>query len=244
MAVPQYFAVCARQSSRPTEPRDTTGAAAFTGTPQGQRKKPFHGVLRGAAAACAHSPTIVVITDRTTRRSALRAVCGLPRLSAARAGAGRSREHLKELLDVRHQTEYSLRRCKSSRSSESHSVPRRNLIVMADEAHRSHYGLLEHVRKDGTGRSWHTARNNQRQPAGATFIVFTGTPDSSKDSNTKGIIRRVIDVYDKTQGGRYGATRPVYLREPRDELRTQRGRCCGRSTPLRAFGLKRRLERH
>ena len=94
---------------------------------------------------------------------------------------------------------------------------RRNIIVMADEAHRGQYGFNEKIvisenekgEKEartiiGNARIIHDALPN------ATFIGFTGTPISKKDKNTREVFGDYIDVYDMTQAVEDGATRPVY----------------------------------
>lgn len=86
---------------------------------------------------------------------------------------------------------------------------RRNIIVMADEAHRSQYGLVERVKKDGMVVVG-AARVIRDSLPGATFIGFTGTPVSSKDHNTREVFGEYIDIYDMTQAVEDGATRPVY----------------------------------
>ena len=94
---------------------------------------------------------------------------------------------------------------------------RRNIVVMADEAHRGQYGLTEKVvvkrKEDGeleartvTG----TARIIRDSLPNAVYIGFTGTPISSQDRNTREVFGDYIDVYDMTQAVEDGATRPVY----------------------------------
>jgi type I restriction enzyme R subunit len=80
---------------------------------------------------------------------------------------------------------------------------RRNIIVVADEAHRSHYDDL-----DGFARHIRDALPN------AAFIAFTGTPISFADRNTQEVFGKVIDTYDLTTAVKDGATVPVYF-EPR-----------------------------
>lgn len=87
---------------------------------------------------------------------------------------------------------------------------RDNIIIMADEAHRSQYGLEERFDtkeqkiKKGYARLIRDALPN------ATFIGFTGTPIAMKDHNTQEVFGNTIDVYDMTQSVLDGATRPVY----------------------------------
>ena len=80
---------------------------------------------------------------------------------------------------------------------------RRNIIVIVDEAHRSHYDDL-----DGYARHIHDALPN------AAFIAFTGTPISFADRNTQEVFGSVIDTYDLTRAVEDGATVQVYF-EPR-----------------------------
>jgi type I restriction enzyme R subunit len=87
---------------------------------------------------------------------------------------------------------------------------RRNIIVMADEAHRGQYGLEEKV-DPKTGRIIvGTARIIRDSLPNATYIGFTGTPISAKDRSTIEIFGNYIDVYDMTQAVEDGATRPVF----------------------------------
>lgn len=80
---------------------------------------------------------------------------------------------------------------------------RRNIIVIADEAHRSHYDDL-----DGYARYLKDALPN------AALIVFTGTSISFDDRNTREVFGDYIDIYDLTRAVEDGATVPVYF-EPR-----------------------------
>jgi type I restriction enzyme R subunit len=80
---------------------------------------------------------------------------------------------------------------------------RRNIIVIVDEAHRSHFDDL-----DGYARHLRDALPH------ATLIAFTGTPISFADRNTRAVFGDYVDVYDLTRAVRDGATVPVYF-EPR-----------------------------
>lgn len=80
---------------------------------------------------------------------------------------------------------------------------RRNIIVVVDEAHRSHYDDL-----DGYARHLKDALPN------ATLIAFTGTPISFAERNTRDVFGDYIDIYDLTRAVRDGATVPVHF-EPR-----------------------------
>lgn len=80
---------------------------------------------------------------------------------------------------------------------------RRNVVVVVDEAHRSHYDDL-----DGYARHLRDALPN------ATLIAFTGTPISFAERDTQEVFGDYIDIYDLTRAVADGATVPVYF-EPR-----------------------------
>jgi type I restriction enzyme R subunit len=76
---------------------------------------------------------------------------------------------------------------------------RMNVVVIADEAHRSQYGFQE-----GFARYLHEALPN------ASFIGFTGTPVESEDANTRAVFGDYISVYDVDQAVEDGAKVPIY----------------------------------
>lgn len=90
---------------------------------------------------------------------------------------------------------------------------RDDILVIVDEAHRSHYGLeaiikfdkkkMEAYKKFGTAKYLHSAFPN------ATYIGFTGTPVETKDKSTTNIFGDIIDIYDMTQSIMDGATVPI-----------------------------------
>lgn len=86
---------------------------------------------------------------------------------------------------------------------------RHDIIVMADEAHRSQYEITLRERKDGKISMGLAGLVREALP-NASFIGFTGTPISTADKNTQEIFGTYIDVYDMTQAVEDGATLPVY----------------------------------
>lgn len=76
---------------------------------------------------------------------------------------------------------------------------RRNIVVIADEAHRSQYDLI-----DGLARNMRDALPN------ASFIGFTGTPIEKSDANTRAVFGDYVSVYDIHQAELDGATVPIY----------------------------------
>lgn len=157
-----------------------------------------------------NSPTIVVITDRNDLDDQLYtqfAKCkDFLRQEPVHAT---SRANLKQLLEgIKANGIFFTTMQKFEESAEPLSE-RRNIIVMADEAHRGQYGLSEKIDKDGNIRVG-TARIIRNSLPNATYIGFTGTPLSLDDRNTREVFGDYIDVYDMTQAVEDGATRPVY----------------------------------
>ena len=145
------------------------------------------------------NPTIVMITDRNDLDDQL-----FDTFAAGRALLRQdpvqavSREHLKALLD---RAAGGVVFTTIQKFAEAHGVvsERSNVVVMADEAHRSQYGFLE-----GGARWMREALPN------ATFVGFTGTPLERDDRNTIHVFGEYADVYDIRQAVEDGATRPLY----------------------------------
>ena len=145
------------------------------------------------------NPTVVMITDRNDLDDQL-----FDTFAAGRALLRQnpvqaiSREHLKELLD---RAAGGVVFTTIQKFAEAHGVisERSNVVVMADEAHRSQYGFVE-----GGARWLREALPN------ATFVGFTGTPLERDDRNTIHVFGEYADVYDIRQAVEDGATRPLY----------------------------------
>lgn len=156
------------------------------------------------------SPTIVVLTDRNDLDYQLFgqfAKCSaflrqVPQQAESRA-------HLKELLAGRQANGIIFTTAQKFEESSECLSDRRNIVVIADEAHRSQF-IDERV--DGrTGRIHKSFGLIIRESLPhATYIGFTGTPISSKDRSTIEVFGDYIDIYDMTQAVEDGATRPVY----------------------------------
>ena len=87
---------------------------------------------------------------------------------------------------------------------------RRNVVVIADEAHRSQYGFRARVNPK-TGEIAHGFAKYLRDALpNASFIGFTGTPIEQEDVNTPAVFGEYIDVYDINRGVEDGATVPIY----------------------------------
>ena len=87
---------------------------------------------------------------------------------------------------------------------------RRNVIVIADEAHRSQYGFRARVERKTGAISYGFAKYLREALPNASFIGFTGTPIEQEDVNTPAVFGNYIDVYDINRGVEDGATVPIY----------------------------------
>jgi type I restriction enzyme R subunit len=161
------------------------------------------------------SPTIVVLTDRNNLDDQLyEQFCACKDFLRQTPEQAESRRDLYKLLNDRRANGIffsTIQKFAESSFAKSH-VPlstRKNIIVIADEAHRSHYGLTEKVSRDGK-LSIGAARIIRDSLPNAAFIGFTGTPIAYTGKNTKELFGDYIDIYDMTQSVEDGATKPVY----------------------------------
>ena len=87
---------------------------------------------------------------------------------------------------------------------------RRNVIVIADEAHRSQYGFRAKVEQKTGDISYGFAKYMRDGLPNASFIGFTGTPIEKEDVNTPAVFGEYIDIYDISRAVEDGATVPIY----------------------------------
>jgi type I restriction enzyme R subunit len=87
---------------------------------------------------------------------------------------------------------------------------RRNVIVIADEAHRSQYGFRAKVEQKTGDISYGFAKYMRDGLPNASFIGFTGTPIEKEDVNTPAVFGDYIDIYDIARAVEDGATVPIY----------------------------------
>ena len=158
------------------------------------------------------NPTIVVITDRNELDGQLYGTFARSTLLPDEPRQIKRRSQLRSELAGRASGGiYFTTLQKFSRTAAEHDAgdthplltDRRNVVVIVDEAHRSHYDDL-----DGYARHLRDALPN------ATLIAFTGTPISEVDRDTREVFGEYIDVYDLSRAVADGATVPVYF-EPR-----------------------------
>jgi len=156
------------------------------------------------------SPTIVVLTDRNDLDDQLFgqfAKCS--DFLRQKPEQAESRAHLKQLLAGRQANGIIFTTAQKFEESSDRLSDRRNIIVMADEAHRSQF--IDEQVDNRTGRLQKSFGLIIRESLpNATYIGFTGTPISKKDRSTTEVFGDYIDVYDMTHSVEDGATRPVY----------------------------------
>ena len=180
------------------------------------------------------NPTIVIITDRNDLDDQLHSTFlkskDLLRCTPVQAD---DRDHLRELLNNRtsggiifttiHKFAPAVSKAKEevseylvAESGAPYTVPvltgRKNVIVMADEAHRSQYGFgAEVVKSDAEADvKYGYAKYMRDSLPNASYIGFTGTPVELTDKNTKAVFGDYIDVYDMTRAVEDGTTVKIF----------------------------------
>ena len=163
------------------------------------------------------NPTVVVITDRNDLDDQLfdSFVAGKNLLRQAPKQA-ESRADLKRLLKTAGGgiVFSTIQKFLPEDGSEDFELlsNRKNIVVIADEAHRSQYGFGARTffMKDGVRTNYGFAKYLRDALPEATFIGFTGTPIEKEDASTPAVFGNYIDVYDIEQAVEDGATVPVY----------------------------------
>ncbi len=209
----QYFAVKKAVESTRRALIDKTGRAGVVWHTQGSGKSLSMVFYTGIVVSDPQfdNPTIVVLTDRNDLDDQLFGTFSASSKLLLRQTPkhAESRENLRELLDVK-AGGIIFTTIQKFGDSDDVINTRRNIIFLADEAHRSQYGLDEKLDR-GTGE-WKAgmAKHMRASLPNATFIGFTGTPIDFKEKSTIGVFGDYIDIYDMTQAVDDGATVPIY----------------------------------
>ncbi|MGJ4967221.1 MULTISPECIES: type I restriction endonuclease subunit R [unclassified Bradyrhizobium] len=161
------------------------------------------------------NPTLVVLTDRNDLDDQLFSTFGLCRdLIRQKPEQADSRADLKRLLDKAAGGVVFTTVQKFSPEKGEESFPllsdRRNIIVIADEAHRSQYGFEARLNRETGLRRYGYAHYIRQAMPNASFIGFTGTPIEAADINTPAIFGEYIDIYDISRAVEDGATVPIF----------------------------------
>jgi type I restriction enzyme R subunit len=150
------------------------------------------------------NPTLVVITDRNDLDDQLFGTFArCHELLQQEPVQAQSRAHLRELLRTASGGVVftTVHKFFPANGEDQHPLlsDRRNIVVIADEAHRSQYDFI-----DGFARHMREALPN------ASFIGFTGTPIELTDKNTRAVFGDYISIYDIERAVKDGATVPIY----------------------------------
>lgn len=168
---------------------------------QGSGKSLVMLMLAGALVreSALENPTVVMVTDRSDLDDQLFGTFSRGRQLLRESPIhAESRQHLRTLLD-RAAGGVLFTTIQKFTGGDGAISERANIVVIADEAHRSQYGFV-----DGGARWMREALPN------ATFVGFTGTPIERDDRNTTQVFGECSDVYDMRQAVEDGATTPLY----------------------------------
>ncbi len=160
------------------------------------------------------NPTLVVLTDRNDLDDQLfgqfqrcHDILGQTPVQAS------GREHLRELLN-RASGGVVFTTIHKFAAEKGEEIPelsaRQNIVVIADEAHRSQYGFGGKVNEKTGEMSYGFASNLRDALPNASFIGFTGTPIEKADANTRAIFGDYISIYDIQRAVADKATVPIY----------------------------------
>lgn len=161
------------------------------------------------------NPTIVVLTDRNDLDDQLFGTFGnckeLLRQTPVQA---QSRDHIKELLNVSGGGVIftTIQKFSPEEGNVFDTLSERtNIVVVADEAHRSQYGFKARVVDvdEGSEIRYGNAKYLRDALPKASYIGFTGTPIEKEDKSTPAVFGEYIDVYDIKQAVDDGATVPI-----------------------------------
>ncbi len=171
-------------------------------------------VMREAAM---ENPTIVVITDRNDLDGQLFGVFSLSQeLLREQPVQGETRQDLRAKLANRPSGGIvfaTIQKFMPGEDEDSFPVlsDRHNIVVIADEAHRTQYGFEAKFKGDAKGYQVGYAQHLRDALPNATFVAFTGTPVASEDRDTRAVFGDYISIYDMQQSRDDGATVAIYF---------------------------------
>lgn len=209
----QYFGVKKAIKSTITTGAKT-GKAGIVWHTQGSGKSFSMVFYAGNMIKMLLNPTILVVTDRNDLDNQLyETFYKCSEYLKQKPVQADTRSDLKELLKDRVAGGVLFTTLQKFEEESGLFSDRDDILVLVDEAHRSHYGLeatvklnletMEAYKKYGTAKFLHDALPN------AIYIGFTGTPVETKDKSTSSIFGDVIDTYDMTQAILDGSTVPI-----------------------------------
>jgi len=161
------------------------------------------------------NPTIVILTDRNDLDDQLfTTFANCKQLLRQTPVQAENKEHLNELLKVSGGGIIftTIQKFSPSEGNTYETLSERsNIVVVADEAHRSQYGFKgrEVETEDGSEIRYGNAKYLRDALPNASFIGFTGTPIEKEDRSTRAVFGDEIDIYDIKQSVDDGATVPI-----------------------------------
>lgn len=169
-------------------------------------------LVRNSALA---NPTIVVITDRNDLDDQLfRTFSMCKDLLRQTPVQATDREDLQSILNRASGGVIFTTIQKFAPGKDESTYPvltqRRNVVLIADEAHRSQYGFKAKVDSETGEIDYGFAKYLRDALPNASFIGFTGTPIEADDVNTPAVFGEYIDIYDISRAVEDGATVPLY----------------------------------
>lgn len=164
------------------------------------------------------NPTIVVITDRNDLDGQLFGVFSLGQdLLREQPVQAESRQDLRAKLNNRPSGGIVFATIQKFMPGEDEDIfpvlsDRRNIVVIADEAHRTQYGFTAELKGKSGQEKYNVGYAQHLRDAlpNATFVAFTGTPVSSEDRDTRAVFGDYIHIYDMQQAKEDGATVAIY----------------------------------
>ena len=217
----QYFGVKkAYESIKKSLKPEGTGKAGIVWHTQGSGKS-FSMVMLAHKLITdieMRNPTVVILTDRNDLDNQLYTTfSNASEFLRTRPVQVESREDLLEKIGA--VKEGGIIFTTLQKFDKANIVPnnRSNIVVISDEAHRSHYGIDEKIvlkeNPDGTYSSYSKygyAKYIRDALPEATYIGFTGTPVESGDHSTSAIFGETVDTYDMTQSVEDGSTVKIF----------------------------------
>ena len=210
----QYFGVKKAIASTENAIDNKTGKAGLLWHTQGSGKSFSMVFYAGNMIKVLNNPSIVVVTDRNDLDNQLFSTFAKCSDYLKQEPVQiENRQDLNEKLEGRKSGGIFFTTLQKFEEETGVFSRRDDILVLVDEAHRSHYGLdatikfdrakMEAYKKYGTAKYLHDAFPN------ATYIGFTGTPVETKDKSTTNVFGDIIDTYDMTQAIMDGATVPI-----------------------------------
>lgn len=218
----QYFAVRKALERTRTALKEKSRKVGVVWHTQGSGKSLsmvfYSGIIVGDSEF--ENPTIVVLTDRNDLDNQLFGTFAASSKLLLRQTPkqAESRESLKELLKVK-AGGIIFTTIQKFEEGDDIINDRSNIIFMADEAHRSQYGMEAKLDRETGEWKYGMAKHMRDALPNATFIGFTGTPIDIKDKSTIEVFGNYIDVYDMTQAVDDGATVPIYYENRTPKLK-------------------------